>query len=114
MSPSPVKTIGPNPLKPPKFTIRLSGVKVEVRELFDGSFRIYHPSGELIPYEEFGKAEKGCQKVKLRLRDCPPFCVNSIIAYPRTKSKAGHKWKANPLPGGSISSQAPSPPCINT
>ncbi len=51
---------------------------------------------------------------KMALRDCPPFCVNSIIAYPRTKLKAGHKWKANPLPGGSISSQAPSPPCINT
>ena len=55
-------------LKPPRFTMRLSGVKVEVRELFDGSFRIYHPSGEVIPYEEFGKAEKGCQKVKLRLK----------------------------------------------
>ena len=55
-------------LKPPRFTIRLSGVKVEVRELFDGSFRIYHPSGEVIPYEEFGKAEKGCQKIKLRLK----------------------------------------------
>ncbi len=55
-------------LKPPRFTMRLSGVKVEVRELFDGSFRIYHPSGELIPYEELGEAEKGCQKVKLRLK----------------------------------------------
>ncbi len=55
-------------LKPPRFTIRLSGVKVEVRELFDGSFRIYHPSGEVIPYEELGKPEKGCQKIKLRLK----------------------------------------------
>ncbi len=55
-------------LKLPRFTIRLSGVKVEVRELFDGSFRIYHPSGEVIPYEELGKTEKGYQKVKLRLK----------------------------------------------
>jgi len=38
-----------------KINLRLSGVKVEVRKFFDGSFRIYHPSGEVIPYEEMGK-----------------------------------------------------------
>jgi len=38
-----------------KMSLRLSGVKVEVREFFDRSFRIYHPSGEVIPYEEIGK-----------------------------------------------------------
>ncbi|HFC98194.1 MAG TPA: hypothetical protein ENJ40_07040 [Thermosulfurimonas dismutans] len=28
--------------------------------------------------------------------DCPPICVNLIIAYPQIKSRAGHKLKANP------------------
>jgi len=49
-------------LKPPRLTLKLSGVKVEVRELFDGSFRIYHPTGELIPYKVLGRPEKACQK----------------------------------------------------
>jgi len=39
-------------LKPVKMSLRLSGVKVAVREFFDGSYRNYHPSGEVIPYEE--------------------------------------------------------------
>ena len=55
-------------LKPSRLTMRLSGVKVEVRELFDGSFRIYHPTGELIPYEELGRKEKACRKRKLRIK----------------------------------------------
>ena len=55
-------------LKPSKLTIRVSGVKVEVRELFDGSFRIYHPTGEFIPYEELEKTEKTCRKRKLRIK----------------------------------------------
>jgi len=38
-----------------KMSLTLSGVKVEVRKFFDGSFRIYYPSGEVIPYEEIGK-----------------------------------------------------------
>ncbi len=32
----------------------------------------------------------------LRHWDCPPFCVNSIIACPQIKSRAGCKLKANP------------------
>lgn len=55
-------------LKPPRLTMRLSGVKVEVRELFDGSFRIYHPEGGIIPYEELGRPKKACRKTKLRLK----------------------------------------------
>ncbi len=55
-------------LKPKNFSLRLSGVKVEVRELFDGSFRIYHPDGELIPYEEFDKKGGSCQEKKLRIK----------------------------------------------
>jgi len=55
-------------LKPSRLTMRLSGVKVKVRELFDGSFRIYHPTGELIPYEEVGRKEKACRKRKLRIK----------------------------------------------
>ena len=39
-------------LKPLRLTMRLSGTRVEVRELFDGSFRVYHHAGEIIPYEE--------------------------------------------------------------
>ena len=27
-----------------------------------GDFEIYHPSGELIPYEEFGKKKGPCKK----------------------------------------------------
>jgi len=55
-------------LKPMKMSLRLSGVKVEVREFFDGSYRIYHLSGEVIPYEELGKNEKTCQKKKFRIK----------------------------------------------
>jgi hypothetical protein len=43
-------------------------VKVEVRELFDGSFRIYNPDGELIPYEEVDKKGGSCQERKLRIK----------------------------------------------
>ena len=55
-------------LKPSKLTIRVSGVKVEVRELFDRSFRIYHPTGEFLPYEELEKTEKTCRKRKFRIK----------------------------------------------
>jgi len=55
-------------LKPVKMSLRLSGVKVEVREFFDGSYRIYHPSGEVIPYEEFERNERTCQKKKFRIK----------------------------------------------
>jgi len=55
-------------LKPVKMSLRLFGVKVEVREFFDGSYRIYHPSGEVIPYEEFGRNEKTCQRKKFRIK----------------------------------------------
>jgi len=55
-------------LKPVKLSLRLFGVKVEVREFFDGSYRIYHSSGEVIPYEEFGRNEKTCQKKKFRIK----------------------------------------------
>ncbi len=39
-------------LKPPRLTMRLSGTRVEVRQLFDGNFRVYHHTGEIIPHEE--------------------------------------------------------------
>jgi len=55
-------------LKPVKMRLRLSRGKVKVREFFDGSYRIYHPSGEVFPYEEFGRNEKTCQRKKFRIK----------------------------------------------
>ena len=52
-------------LKPKKFFVRLSGRKVEVKEFFDGTHKIFHPEHGEILYEELGKKE---QKRRLRLK----------------------------------------------
>jgi len=55
-------------LKLPRLTMRLSGTRVEVRELFDGSFRVYHNAGEIIPHEEIKRDKRSCRKKIFRIK----------------------------------------------
>ena len=54
-------------LRPKRLNIRLSGIKVEVRQCFDGSFRVYHSSGEEIPCKRSDATKRPKKKIKFKI-----------------------------------------------